>query len=259
MLKIITPVSNLFKESKTANDIIAYSDYLEGRDHSPKFYADKETLFHSDLQPIHKFEENDFENLMEIKNKRPLLEMISFHLASCYKSPKIQNGVFVPNGVKLDKIQMLENAISNIKRIKNIFGTNIIIAVENNNYLKTEAYDIVTDADFINEIVKITDIKFLFDISHAHISAYNYGIDFEYYVNKLPLNNTVQIHFCKCSYTSEIAIDSHLCPDENDFMELDYFVSKLPSIKYLTVEYYKNPESLIEVLKILKKYKNATE
>lgn len=259
MLKIVTPVSHLFKELNTANDIIAYSDYLEGRDHSPKVYTDKEILFHSDLQPIHKLEEYDFENLVEIKKQRPLLQMVSFHLASCYKSPKILNGIFVPNGEKLNKFQLIENAIYNINRIKNIFGNNVLIAVENNNYLQTEAYDIVTDAEFINEVVTKTDIKFLFDISHAHISAYNYGMDFENYVEKLPLTKAIQIHFCKCSYTDEIAIDSHLCPDYDDFMELDYFVNKLPDLKYITVEFYRNPQDLVKVLKILKKYKNATE
>ena len=73
----------------------------------------------------------------------------------------------------------------------------ISISVENNNYYKTEAYDYVTDPDFISSIVYDNDINFLFDISHARISAYNSGVDYCEYLLKLPLNRVNQIHIFK--------------------------------------------------------------
>lgn len=259
MYKIVTPISHLFKNSEFALDIISNSDFLEGRDHSPILNAEKEIIFHSDLQPIHRLHEIDFDNLVEIKRKRPNLKLVSFHLASCYKAPKLINGIFEASGLKLNRLQMIENARLNILKIKEILGDNIFIAVENNNYLKTEAYDIITDPGFINEIVVTNNIKFLFDIAHAHISAFNLGISFESYIEKLPLNHTIQLHICKCTYDGDMALDSHLCPDNVELKEIQNLLQKLPELKYLTIEYYQDPKLLINALSNFKFIKNDTK
>ena len=70
----------------------------------------------------------------------------------------------------------------NIPKIKNILG-DIEILIENNNYYPTKAYDIITDADFISNLVYDNNIGFLFDQAHAEITAHNQKIKYEEYVN----------------------------------------------------------------------------
>ena len=251
--KIATPISHLFNNDISSLKIIEISDCLECRDHSPKKGFKLQELFHSDLQPIHKFSADDIKNLIQIKLEKPDLKLISFHLASCYSSPKIINGIFQPHGVKISVEELKYNANINIKKIKNIFGESISISVENNNYYKTEAYDYITDPDFIKSIVLENDINFLFDISHAKITSQNSNINYDVYLSKLPLEKVNQIHISKegVNLKGEV-FDAHELPNDSETQEIFEFISNYKTIKYITVEYYKDVSKLIEYINKLK-------
>ena len=251
--KIATPISHLFESDITSSKIIEVSDCLECRDHSPKKSFKKQELFHCDLQPIHKFSSYDINSLIQIKSDKPELKLISFHLASCYQNPKVSKGIFHAQGIKLSVEELKYNAKVNLKKIKQIFGESISISVENNNYYKTEAYDYITDPDFINSIVLENDINFLFDVSHAKISAKNSGIDYDVYLSKLPLERVNQIHISKEGFNSKGEVfDAHELPSDFETKKIFDFISNYKSIKYITVEYYKDASKLIAYLNKLK-------
>lgn len=253
-IKIATPISHLFENRKFRSQIINLSDCLECRDHSIDKDFKSQELFHCDLQPIHKFSKEDINSLIQIKSEKLDLELISFHLASCYKNPEVKKGIFYPSGMKISIEELKYNAQVNIKRIKEIFGKNISISVENNNYYKTEAYDYITDPDFISSIVYDNDINFLFDISHARISAYNSGLDFSEYLSKLPLNRVNQIHISKEDIDSNGEVfDAHELPSYEETKEIIKFIKKYNTLKYITIEYYKDPSKLLNYLTRLKK------
>ena len=173
LYKIATPISNLFNNKKNADLIHAFSDCLECRDQSFNSKLSDQELFHCDLQPIHFFDNKKIKYLESIKISKPNLKLISFHLASCYDQPKIKKGIFVPNGNKLSKKQLFNNAKKNLMLIRKIFGNKIIVAVENNNHYNTKAYDYITNPSFIQKIVNDNKVRFLFDTAHAKISEYN--------------------------------------------------------------------------------------
>ena len=253
-IKIATPISHLFDNGKLSSKILNLSDCLECRDHSIDKDFKSQELFHCDLQPIHKFSEHDINSLIKIKSKKKDLKLISFHLASCYKKPKLKKGIFHPSGIKISVEELKYNAQININRIKEIFGKNISISVENNNYFKTEAYDYVTDPDFISSIVYDNDINFLFDISHARISSINSGVDFYEYLSKLPLNRVNQIHISKEEVDSSGEVfDAHELPSDKETEEIIKFIKKYSTLKYITVEYYKDPYKLLDYLTKLNK------
>ena len=58
-IKIATPISHLFENGKLSSQIMSLSDCLECRDHSVDKDFKSQELFHSDLQPIHKFSKED--------------------------------------------------------------------------------------------------------------------------------------------------------------------------------------------------------
>jgi len=146
-IKIATPISHLFEKTKFANAIAAESDFLECRDRSIEFnsFINKQILFHCELQPIHELSNKDWDYLKKIRNEKPFLKLISFHIASCYDKPEIRNHMFFKGGKRYLKSEMLQNARNNFSKIKALFGPNVKICVENNNYYPTEAYDVVTD------------------------------------------------------------------------------------------------------------------
>jgi uncharacterized protein (UPF0276 family) len=251
--KLATPISHLFGSLEQAEKIMNASDCLECRDHAVKDNYDKQEVFHCDLQPIQNLGKVEFTYLEQIKLNKKGLKLISFHLASCYDAPLIKDGKFLPGGNKLTRANLISNASKNLTRIKDIFGPDIDIAVENNNHYKTEAYDYVTTPEFISEVVVSNDITFLFDIAHARVSAVNQEVSFENYIGRLPLDRLIQIHISRAGYNinGEI-VDKHDRPGEEEIEEVINLLELYPEVKYLTVEYYRNADELVHLLNKLK-------
>ena len=253
MHSIVTPISHLFEIEKNATRIERVSDSLECRDHSVAYGVSLQTLFHCELQPCHKFVEADFIYLEKIRDTKSRLELISFHLASCYHSPVIENSVFVPGGYRYSKSELFENARINFKKIKEIFGPDVVIAIENNNFYATPAYEYVTDPEFISQVVAENNINFLYDIAHAKVSSYNLGLTYEAYKQALPLDKTVQLHICKSGIKNGAAYDAHFIPDEEEWNEISSLIDNYKSIKYFTIEYYREIDGLLDSIDHLKK------
>lgn len=258
MFNIATPISHLFNNYDIAVMLSNYSDCLEYRDHSPKFGIEKQKLFHCELQPIHNLVDDDFLYLEKIKKEINSLELVSFHMATCFDGPLIEENIFVSGKRKYSELQMLENAANNFKEIKKIFGSKISIAVENNNFYNTEAYNHVCDPSFINRVVRENDLYFLFDIAHAQVSSYNMNIPYESYCADLPMDRIIQLHICKSGINQKMAFDAHLMPEILEFSEVEKLINSCSNLKYFTIEYYKDPlylkDTLIKLKDLLIRY-----
>jgi len=248
MIKLATPISHLFKNKSHERIILKHSDVLECRDKSINYQSQisKQELFHCELQPIHEWSDKDWKHLKNIKNTKPYIKLLTLHLASCCDKPIIDGGMFKLGGREYTRKEMNLFAKNNLAKIKNIFGDNVDIAIENNNYYPTEAYKHITESGFISEIVNENNIKFLFDIAHANITCFNKNINFEKYKRELPLDKTIQVHICSHDIDDELkqAYDAHNYPNNQELLELSKIISDYESIKYLTVEYYKDIENL---------------
>ena len=249
-IKIATPVSCLFEDSISAYKIIGYSDALELRDNSAMFKYAGCKIFHTDLQPIHEISDSQFGALKDIIKKNGPFDLITLHMSSCFSDPKLQGFWFVPGGEKLDRQAMFKFAGENTEKIRVFAGPNTEIAVENNNYYPTEAYEMITDPDFISGIVNMNDLSFLLDISHAKVTAHNKNIRFDDYLNALPLNRIIQIHVSKENINDEgIAFDAHDLLGNADIDDIFKFIEGKDRLKYFTVEYYKDADILCTFLK----------
>ena len=185
------------------------------------------------------------------------LKLVSFHAASSCNRPYIDGYMFQPGGTRYSRKQMLRSASANFLRIKAIFGQEIKIALENNNYYPTEAYQFVTDTDFIQEIVYENDISFLFDIAHARVTAHNKKLVYEDYRSRLPLDKMVQIHLCRFSVNENgLAYDAHHLPCKEEWEEVKSLMLAYRGVKYLTIEYYQDKNKLIKSLKKAKEIIN---
>ena len=150
---------------------------------------------------------------------------------------------------------MIKYAKGNITWLRTVLNNDVGIAIENNNYYPTEAYDIVTNGDFISEIVYESDIYLLFDMAHAMVTAHNKKISYKGYINTLPLEKMIQIHICKPEISANgIAYDAHERPDDDMYERVTSLIQKYDTIKYLTVEYYKDKDILIDSLRRLRKF-----
>lgn len=262
-MNISTPISTLWKAKRSVELIKHYSDSFEGRPFNNlddyKEVKDKVLTFHCDtIQPIHKLESKDFKYIQSVVDHYPNLNVISFHCA--YRSHKCfkHQGIGYIDGYSYSKKELKDNAYHNIIKIKQIVG-DIKILIENNNYYPTKAYDIVTDASFISDIVYDNGIGLLFDQAHAEVTAHNLKINYNEYVNNLPLDKCYQIHLCKMGYSKSLysdnfylAEDQHLPLDHLEIAKLKQVLNKTSSVEYLTVEYYKNVEGLLNSINLIK-------
>lgn len=256
MYKLATPISHLFLNEEYRERISKLSDCFECRDRSIKDKMAKQELFHCELQPIHEFSDKEWSYLELIKETKKELKLITFHMACNCSEPILKDNMFHSSGKIYTEEEMINNARYNFSVIKKIFGDEIKIGVENNNYYPTTAYNTIADASFISKIVNENDLYFLFDIAHAKVTSYNKNISYEKYKNELPLTKIIQLHICSYSINREkqLAYDAHNYPDEEELLEIKKVLNEY-SVEYLTVEYYKDIEnlekSLLEVKKLV--------
>ncbi len=258
MIKIATPVSHLFADEADAQQIIAHSDVLECRDHSFDVSYPGQELFHCEKQLIHEFFDEDWQYIDKVIANKKELTLFSFHAASSCDDPILKDNMFQPNGKQYSRDEMLNNAANNIKVLKEKLGNDRRIAIENNNYYPTDAYQLITDPDFISEVVNKNDIWFLFDMAHAKVSAHNRKMDFETYMDGLPLDRAIQLHIAKHGINDEnMAYDAHLIPEATDLLLVKEILENNRQIKYITMEYYKDTNNLVSLLKQLKNMVNG--
>ncbi len=253
-MKIATPISHLFTDDALAVQILRVSDCLEQRDHSPKPDISNSELYHSDLQLIHPFQNQNIDYLEKIRRDYSNLRCISFHMASCYAQPTTKEGIFVSGKNLATYEEMIENSQINTDIVRRIFGKKVKVLVENNNFYPTSAYNYIANPEFIKEVISLNDLDFLYDIAHAKISAHNMGISYDAYKSELPLEEISQVHICKYDVNEDnLAFDAHKVPDEIEFAEVKN-LSTNGKLKYLTIEYYKSGEVLINSIEKLKTY-----
>lgn len=254
MIKLATPISDLFKDKCAAAKIAELSFCLECRKKSMRQKWPKQYLFHLDMDVLHPWSNKDKDLLNRILREKKELKLITFHIASSCSKPEEKNGVFHVSGKNSSRQAMLDSAFCNIKWLKRYTAPKgIKIAVENNNYYPNEAYRYITDADFIKEIVERNSIFFVFDLAHAKITSRNKKISYKKYIAGLPMKYTIQAHVSKeAAKYKNLAYDAHNAPDRLSFEQVKSATKKFPP-EYLTVEYYKDKDALI---RILKEYKN---
>jgi uncharacterized protein (UPF0276 family) len=254
MLTLATPISHLLKDENAAIPVTELTDCYEVRDHTMKSNLPNQFLYHCDLQPIHILPEEEFIHLQKVSEAKKDLKLVTFHCASCCDKPVLKGKCWIPGGTTYTREELLQNSINNFKRIREIFGPNVIIAIENNNYYKTAAYDIVCEPAFITEVVIKNDLRMLVDLAHAQISAFNMGIPFKEYLYALPLERVIQIHLCEPGVDeSGDMFDAHKLPSDFELSLVEELKNKYQP-EYLTLEYYKSIPEIVDYLKKLKEF-----
>ncbi len=260
MFEIATPVSHLFKDHQSAQEIGAASDCLECRDQSFHCTLPRQNVFHCDLELIHEWSEKEKDYVASIITCKTDLKLISFHMASSCADPVLVNGIFQVGGKEYSHDDLIKNAAENNHYLLQLLhGTNISVAVENNNYFPTDAYKYIALPSFISDIITANNLKFVFDISHAKISAHNMGISYQDYLQELPMNEIVQIHVSELGYNKDgLACDVHNIPSQSTIDDVTSLLYKHEPA-YITIEYYRDNCQLVNLIKLFKNLNCLTE
>jgi len=251
---IATPISHLFENCEHAIEIIAASDCLEVRERSWESVWPNQFLFHIDKDLTLEWCDETRAYLQKIIRQKSELKLVTFQATRCCEGEQIIDGQYQISGKSYSRNQLLDNAGENLQWLRSFLDKGIKIGLENNNYFPTPAYDIVTDSNFISELVSELDIYFLLDIAHAMVTSHNQSLDCDDYINSLPLKNLIQLHICSPEIPSNgIARDAHEAPDAPMMRQVISLIKKYPHVRYLTVEFYKDKDRLVQSLLELRK------
>ena len=246
---IATPISHLFESERDGEEISNVSDCLEVRQRSLDSNWSKQWLF--DI--THKWDDEIKGYLKKAFNKKNELKLVTFQATRCCHDEKIENGMFQLSGTIYSVEEMLNYATDNTRWLRTVLDRDVKIGLENNNYYPTPAYESVADGDFISTVVNQNDLYLLLDIAHAMVTAHNYKISYIDYITLLPLDKLVQLHICQPSiFDGSIAQDVHDKPSYNMLREVARLISCYAQIEYLTIEFYKDKDILIESIMSLR-------
>jgi uncharacterized protein (UPF0276 family) len=249
-----TPISTLLRDASPEDreQILALSDSLEVRDDRPiEIASSLPRICHCELSIVAPWSEEEVSHIASLVLEQKI-SYVSFHAHSCYVHPPVKDGMFAPEGTRMSEDEMLRNAANNIAQFRVRVGDSVAMAVENNNYFNTGAYDTVTDPAFLSRLIDSVGVLLLLDIAHAEITAKHTGVAFEEYLSKLPLDRVVQNHLSGPTRTSEKYFDSHVALTDTEWKQYKEIVPRCPNLKYVTIEYYKDATLFISMLNKLR-------
>ena len=207
---VATPISTLLEKASKEDlaTIISLSDALEERDRGIPCESELPRIFHCELSIVEPWNEEEIEHVAAIIRSQKIL-LVSFHVHSCFVKPNIENGVFIPTGIRMTDEEMIKSARINIAKLQKKIGDTVEIVIENNNYFKTGAYESVAEPSFLTKLCAQIPCALLLDIGHAEISARHMGTTLDEYIGGLPLQEVRQIHLSGITRGEEENKDSH--------------------------------------------------
>jgi uncharacterized protein (UPF0276 family) len=178
--------------------------------------------------------------------------LFSFDLGPAAEVVHLKDYYYDHRSQVLDKETIKKTVARKLALVKNRYRG--VVAVENLNFFPFPAYQHVCEPNFICDIVRDNDIKFVLDVAHAVISGRNLGIPPLDYILGLPLEHVAEIHLSEPAYRDSRWCDSHGPPGPETYAILDSIRSRLHDPVYLVIEYYGEFSRLQESYSELARY-----
>ncbi|MDR1038807.1 MAG: DUF692 family protein [Deltaproteobacteria bacterium] len=170
-------------------------------------------------------------------------------LFSCDLGPSARRheGI-LPTSPVMGRRAVCERAKVNMELLRESYGGPV--AFENYNFYPTGLYSMVCDPDFMAEFLDRFGAGLVLDLAHAAISAHNLGFETERYLERLPLDRTVEIHVSRPYLPEEpgrLAVDTHECPEDREWGWLSFALERVNAAAarpLVLIEFYKDLPAL---------------
>jgi len=162
----------------------------------------------------------------------------------------------MPTSLPISDEEYLERAAKNTEWLRAEYSG--YIQVENLNYFPTGAYERVCEPDFVCMITEIAGVGLLLDIGHAVVSSHYLGYDDVIsYINGLPLHKVHEVQLSQAGMLKGIFEDLHEVPGKVELSIVRKIIANGYDLKYLTVEYYSDPDVLCGLYGSLERVLNS--
>jgi uncharacterized protein len=130
------------------------------------------------------------------------------------------DGHMLPESEPLPRDECLERFASVLTMVKTLLPVPLLI--ENLDYCPEGAYEHVCEPEFISEVLERVDCGLLLDLAHARVSADWLGYDTLDYLERLPLDRTLELHISSPRPVDGRLDDSHHELTDTDLEILDH-------------------------------------
>jgi len=157
-------------------------------------------------------------------------EWFSDHL--CFtKSGGVKIGHLAPVPYTREAIKVF---VKNISQVKSKIKTPLIL--ENITYLVQFPSSEMSESEFIKTILEETDCGLLLDVTNLYINSRNFGFDWRKFLDELPLERVVQIHFVGSHQSGKRLIDAHANKTESEIWQVFAEVCRRCNVKGAVLE-----------------------
>jgi uncharacterized protein (UPF0276 family) len=184
-------------------------------------------------------------------------EWFSEHI-SFTKSGGIEIGHLAPVPFTKEALGVL---VKNISKVKKRILTPLIL--ENITYMMRFPSSEMTESRFIRTLVEETDCGLLLDVTNLFINAKNFSYDWQRYLDEIPMERVVQLHFVGLHRSKDRLIDAHGNKTQPEIWEVFREVCSRTDIKGAILERDENFPPFAEILEEIQTarqfVKNAAE
>ncbi len=124
--------------------------------------------------------------------------------------------------------------VKNIAQVKSRIKTPLIL--ENITYLVRFPSSEMPESEFIKTILEETDCGLLLDVTNLYINSQNFGFCWRKFLDEIPLERVVQLHFVGSNRHGKRLIDAHANKTEREIWEVFAEVCKRSEIKGAVLE-----------------------
>ncbi|CAN5364619.1 DUF692 domain-containing protein [soil metagenome] len=122
------------------------------------------------------------------------------------------------------------------------------LLLENISYYMQMPGSQMDEVDFLSEVLEKADCGLLLDVNNVYVNSVNHNFDPYAYLDRLPLERTVQIHVAGHGYGEELLIDTHGSAVIEPVFELLEYVLKRTEVKAVMLERDQNYPAFSEIL-----------
>jgi uncharacterized protein (UPF0276 family) len=142
--------------------------------------------------------------------------------------------------------EALKVFVRNIKEVKDRIKTPLIL--ENITYMMRFPSSEMTEAEFIGRLLDETGCGLLLDVTNLYINSRNFGFDWRRFLDDLPMERVVQLHFVGSHKHNGRLIDAHADATQNEIWNVFREVCVRSNIKGAVLERDENFPDFAELL-----------
>lgn len=142
--------------------------------------------------------------------------------------------------------EAVETLIRNIEKVKSIVKTPLIL--ENITYNIRFPSSELDEAEFLKIVLEETDCGLLLDVTNLYINSKNHNYDWRVFLDGLPLERIVQVHFVGSHRHENRLIDAHANRTENEIWEVFTEVCRRADVKGAILERDENFPPFEEII-----------